>query len=145
MPARRQKRRVAVKPAEVATPPAPPTIAFLERHARSAVLVLILIASVRIVSTYTVFNHTSDEPNHIACGMEWLDKGTYTYEAQHPPLARVAAALGPYLLGIRSQGSPKPNTLAVALPGALPSGWAAGRQKKPQGRIPRRAGASARS
>jgi len=113
MPARRQKRRVAIKPAEAATPPAPPTIAFLERHARSAVLVLILIASVRIVSTYTVFNHTSDEPNHIACGMEWLDKGTYTYEAQHPPLARVAAALGPYLLGIRSQGSPKPNTLAV--------------------------------
>jgi len=113
MPARQQKRRGAVKPAAVASPPAPPTIAFLERHARSAVLVLILIASVRIVSTYTVFNHTSDEPNHIACGMEWLDKGTYTYEAQHPPLARVAAALGPYLLGIRSQGSPKPNTLEV--------------------------------
>jgi 4-amino-4-deoxy-L-arabinose transferase-like glycosyltransferase len=71
------------------------------------------VASIRIVSTYTVFNHTSDEPNHIACGMEWLDRGTYTYEAQHPPLARVAAALGPYLLGIRSQGSPKPDTLEV--------------------------------
>ena len=113
MPASRQKRQVTVKPAEVAGPPAPPAIAFLERHARSAVVALILIASVRIVSTYTVFNHTSDEPNHIACGMEWLDKGTYTYEAQHPPLARVAAALGPYLLGIRSQGSPKPNTLEV--------------------------------
>ena len=113
MPARQRKRQVALKPAEVASPPVPPTIAFLERHARSAVLVLILIASVRIVSTYTVFNHTSDEPNHIACGMEWLDKGKYTYEAQHPPLARVAAALGPYLLGIRSQGSPTPNNLTV--------------------------------
>jgi hypothetical protein len=113
MPARRQKRRIAVKPAAVASPPLPPTIAFFERHARSAVVLLILLASVRIVSTYTVFNHTSDEPNHIACGMEWLDKGTYTYEAQHPPLARVAAALGPYLLGIRSQGSPQPDSLEV--------------------------------
>jgi 4-amino-4-deoxy-L-arabinose transferase-like glycosyltransferase len=113
MPARQQKRQIAVKPAEVLTPPVPPKIAFLERHALSAVLVLILIASVRIVFTYTVFNHTSDEPNHIACGMEWLDKGTYTYEAQHPPLARVAAALGPYLLGIRSQGSPTHDTLEV--------------------------------
>ena len=113
MPARQRKRPVAVKLAEVASPPVPPTIAFLERHERSAVLVLILIASVRIVATYTVFNHTSDEPNHVACGMEWLDKGSYTYEVQHPPLARVAAALGPYLLGIRSQGSPKPDSLEV--------------------------------
>jgi 4-amino-4-deoxy-L-arabinose transferase-like glycosyltransferase len=113
MPASRPKRHVALKPADVASPPPPPTIAFFERHARSAVLILILIASLRIVSTYTVFNHTSDEPNHVACGMEWLDKGSYTYEAQHPPLARVAAALGPYLLGIRSQGSPQPNTLEV--------------------------------
>jgi len=29
--------------------------------------------------------------------MEWLDKGAYTYEAEHPPLAPVAVALGPYL------------------------------------------------
>ncbi len=34
---------------------------------------LIAFASLRIVSTYTVFNHTFDEPAHIACGMEWLD------------------------------------------------------------------------
>jgi 4-amino-4-deoxy-L-arabinose transferase-like glycosyltransferase len=113
MPVRQQKRKIAIQLAGVASPPPRPAIAFLERHTRSAVLLLILIASVRIVSTYTVFNHTSDEPNHIACGMEWLDRGTYTYEAQHPPLARVAAALGPYLLGIRSQGSPTPNTLEV--------------------------------
>jgi len=64
------------------------------------------IATGRIVSTYTVFNHIVDEPGHIACGMEWLDKGVYRWEAQHPPLARVAMALGPYLAGIRSQGTP---------------------------------------
>jgi len=70
-------------------------------------IALVLLASVRIVTTYTVFNHTSDEPAHIACGMEWLDKGAYQWEPQHPPLARVATAIGPYLLGIRSQNTPR--------------------------------------
>src|ERR1017187_39029 len=64
----------------------------------------IALGSLRIVATYIVFNHTVDEPAHIACGMEWLDRGTYKMEDQHPPLARVMAALGPYLSGIRSQG-----------------------------------------
>ncbi|MGA2268802.1 MAG: glycosyl transferase [Bryobacteraceae bacterium] len=113
MPAKQRKRPLAVPPAQAAAEAHRPTIAFLERHAPSAVLVLVLIASVRIVCTYTVFNHTSDEPNHIACGMEWLDKGIYTYETQHPPLARVAAALGPYLLGTRSQGAPAHDSLEV--------------------------------
>ena len=80
------------------------TVAFLERRSLIIAIALALLASARIVATYTVFNHTFDEPIHIACGMEWLDKGTYTCEPQHPPLARVAAALGPYLSGIRSQG-----------------------------------------
>jgi len=69
-------------------------------------MMLVLIASLRIAATYTVFNHTADEPAHIAAGMQWLDEHRYLYEPQHPPLARVAAALGPYLLGTRSQGTP---------------------------------------
>ena len=81
-------------------------------------VVLTLIASARIVSTYTVFNHTSDEPAHIACGMEWLDKGVYRWEPHHPPLARVATALGPYLLGIRSQGTDPASPLAMLHEGA---------------------------
>ena len=64
----------------------------------------IALGSLRVIATYTVFNHTVDEPAHIACGMEWLDHGTYRMEDQHPPLARVMVALGPYLSGIRSQG-----------------------------------------
>ena len=64
----------------------------------------VLIATLRIVATYPVFNHTIDEPAHIACGMEWLAKGTYTLEPQHPPLARIFSALGPFLAGERSQG-----------------------------------------
>ena len=77
---------------------------WLDGHALWVAIGLVALASLRIIATYTVFNHTFDEPMHIACGMEWLDKGAYTCEAQHPPLARVAAALLPYLSGIRSQG-----------------------------------------
>ena len=58
----------------------------------------------RIVATYRVFNQTWDEPAHVAAGMEWLDRGRYTYEPLHPPLARVMEALGPRLAGIRSAG-----------------------------------------
>jgi hypothetical protein len=58
----------------------------------------------RIICTYHILNHTWDEPQHIACGMEWLDKGEYTLNPVHPPLARVAVALGPFIDGIRSPG-----------------------------------------
>lgn len=67
-------------------------------------VLLVAIAVARIVSTYREFNATFDEPAHLATGMEWLDKGQYTIESLHPPLARVAVALGPWLDGIRSQG-----------------------------------------
>jgi len=75
---------------------------FLERRSGILVLALVLLGSIRIVATYTVFNHVVDEPGHIAAGMEWLETGRYTWEAQHPPLARVVSALGPYFLGILS-------------------------------------------
>jgi hypothetical protein len=66
-----------------------------------AVALLAAIGVVRIVSTYHVFNHTMDEPASIAQGMEWLVRGTYTLDNRHPPLSRIAAALGPYLVGLR--------------------------------------------
>src|SRR5207245_11622376 len=65
-----------------------------------AVLVA-LIAILRIGSAYPKISQAYDEPAHIACGMEWLDKGTFRLEPLHPPLARVAAAIGPYLAGAR--------------------------------------------
>jgi hypothetical protein len=121
------------------------SLAFLERRSLAISLTLVLIASIRIIATYTVFNHTFDEPAHLACGMEWLDKGVYRWEPQHPPLARVAAALGPYLSGIRSPGTADENlfskfyegdailfrghhydlTLALARLGILPFFWIA--------------------
>jgi len=60
------------------------------------------IAVWRIVSTYHVFNHTIDEPSHIACGIEWWEKGVYQIETKHAPLARISVALGPYLAGVHA-------------------------------------------
>jgi 4-amino-4-deoxy-L-arabinose transferase-like glycosyltransferase len=64
-------------------------------------VVLVAIAVLRVAGTYSVYNATWDEPAHLACGMELLQLGQYTYEPQHPPLARVSVALGPYLAGVR--------------------------------------------
>jgi len=69
-----------------------------------AFLLLAGIGVARVVATYKIFNQTTDEPAHLATGMEWLDRGTYSLEPLHPPLARVAIALGPYLSGIRLTG-----------------------------------------
>jgi Dolichyl-phosphate-mannose-protein mannosyltransferase len=83
------------------------------RWFRAALLILFsVVAIARIVSTYKVFNQTWDEAVHVACGMEWLQLGTYNYEDLHPPLARVAVAIGPYLSGIRLRGqNPNPDAL----------------------------------
>ena len=68
---------------------------------RIIAILLTLIGSARIVSTYKILNNTVDEPAHLAAGIEWVENGTYTYEDQHPPLARVAGALGAYFAGAR--------------------------------------------
>ncbi len=65
-------------------------------------LVLVSLAIARLIPTYSTFTQTYDEPNHVACGMAWLEKSDYRSCLDHPPLARVAVALGPYLKGIRS-------------------------------------------
>jgi hypothetical protein len=72
----------------------------------AGIFLLCAIGSARIISTYTTFNHTIDEPAHLAAGMEWLEGHKYTYEDLHPPLARVAAALGPHLGGIHWTHNP---------------------------------------
>ena len=82
-----------------------PTL-LIQKHSVWIFLALTAFGSARIVSTYNVFSHIQDEPAHIACGMEYLSKGVYRYEPQHPPLARVAVAIGPYLAGERSHNEP---------------------------------------
>jgi len=89
--------------------------AFTHRHATILAIALVAIATVRIVLTYGALGYTYDEPAHLACGIEWLEKHTYTLEAQHPPLARVMTALLPRLFGARSAGRPSlwPEGLAI--------------------------------
>jgi hypothetical protein len=76
-------------------------VRLLERHAVVLAVSLVLIASVRIVATYWVFNHVVDEPAHISSGLEYLSRKTYSYDWEHPPLARAMAALGLYVAGER--------------------------------------------
>ena len=114
---------------------------FLARHSLLIFLGLVAIAGARIIGTYTVFNHTVDEPAHIACGMEWLDRGTYHYESQHPPLARVMTAVFPHFI-LKAHSWDRPlmynegsailytdnkydETLALARLGILPFFWLA--------------------
>jgi hypothetical protein len=100
---------------------------------------LILIASARIVSTYPVLSHTMDEPEHLGAGMEWIT-GSYSGDPSHPPLARVLAAVGPYLAGERyrpadgchaegilvlGRDDHYDRTLALARLGILPLFWLA--------------------
>jgi Dolichyl-phosphate-mannose-protein mannosyltransferase len=117
MSAKIKKRRAAAAPAPAAAVQDAPPTPFLERRAGVLALALVLLATVRIAATYTVFNHTYDESGHIGIGMEWLDRGRYEYEAQHPPLARVASALGPYLLGARAHNTPREMPFALYVEG----------------------------
>lgn len=68
-------------------------------RARRAVLVafLLLLPLVRVAFTYRTFSHVLDEPFHVAAGYEWLRRGTYDLEREHPPLARVLFALPAWL------------------------------------------------
>jgi hypothetical protein len=73
-------------------------------------IVFCLLAGVsmaRIISTYKVFSQTTDEPARLITGMEWLQRGTYTFEPLHPPLARAAIAMGPYLYRLLVQNQTK--------------------------------------
>ena len=70
-------------------------------------LLLTAIGVARIALAYRANSQTSDEAANLACGMEWLDLGRYDYGPFHPPLARLAMSIGPYLYGARSQHMPE--------------------------------------
>lgn len=66
-------------------------------------LFITLFASSLILFCILDNSATIDERAHLACGTQLLSTGRYTYEAQHPPLARAIIALPPYIAGLRSQ------------------------------------------
>lgn len=67
-------------------------------------LLLTLAGAVRIALTWRPTSLTYDEGSNLACGMEYVARGTYTYGPFHPPAARIAMGIGPYLYGARPQG-----------------------------------------
>ena len=71
-----------------------------------AAAALVLIGSLRIISTYRVFSHTIDEPDNLAAGMEYVSTGRYLYHDENPPLARLFSAIGPFLAGERYHPGP---------------------------------------
>ena len=74
-----------------------------------ALVLVTLLGCGLAASTWSVYGHTWDEPEHIAAGMALLDRGHYDFDIQHPPLGRLMLAVGPYLAGARSQGKPPPD------------------------------------
>jgi 4-amino-4-deoxy-L-arabinose transferase-like glycosyltransferase len=77
--------------------------------ARLALALIVLLACRLAAGSWGVYSNTWDEPEHLAAGIELLDRGQYEYDTEHPPLGRVLLALGPYLAGARSFGTPPPN------------------------------------
>jgi hypothetical protein len=74
-----------------------------------ALMFLILAACLLAAGCWRVYSNTWDEPEHLAAGVELLDRGKYEYDTEHPPLGRVLLALGPYLAGAHSFGTPPPD------------------------------------
>ena len=75
---------------------------------RRLLALIILIACLLAAGCWRVYSNTWDEPEHLAAGIELLDRGKYEYDTEHPPFARVFLALGPYLTGAHSYGTPPP-------------------------------------
>ena len=67
---------------------------------RSGLIVLVLIASLLAASTWRIYGHTWDEPEHLAAGLELLDRGKYEYDTEHPPIARLFIALVILTVGV---------------------------------------------
>ena len=76
---------------------------------RGALVLIILAACLLAAGSWRIYSNTWDEPEHLAAGLELLDRGHYEYDTEHPPLARILLALGPYLAGAHSFGTPPPD------------------------------------
>ena len=73
------------------------------------------IGCLRIAATWSELGLTFDEPQHFACGLEYLAKHVYRYETQHPPLARAMTAVLPFLSGARPSGNADRESEGVGL------------------------------
>ncbi len=80
--------------------PTPPALS------KRAVLIwltaILAVMIARIVFTYSVLSSTFDEGIHVAAGVQVYEAGRYDIDFEHPPLARLAVGLLPYLDGART-------------------------------------------
>jgi len=111
---------VSRKPTKAAGPAEPGiwvsrVLPVIEKWALAIALTCLALGAVRIVSTYDKLGLTFDEPQHFACGLEYLSRHVYRYEPQHPPLARVMTAVLPYASGVRTSGNPDRESEGVGL------------------------------
>ena len=114
------KRKVQRRPAAPSAQAKPDWLAsralrWLEAHALLVAVGLIALGAARIVAAYPENGITYDEPGHMACGLQFLAQHVYRYESQHPPLARVMSALGPFLDGARPMGVANQDQEGVAV------------------------------
>jgi 4-amino-4-deoxy-L-arabinose transferase-like glycosyltransferase len=108
--------KTATAPAVSAEPVRPSAIVpLLEKHSIAIAIAFVVIALIRIVSTYSQTFATFDEPTHLGCGLQYLAEHKYQYEPQHPPLSRAFVALGPFLRGSRPLHTAKPEPEGVNL------------------------------
>jgi 4-amino-4-deoxy-L-arabinose transferase-like glycosyltransferase len=72
------------------------------RHvARTVAVLLVVLAAVRIASTWRIYSETADEGIHVGAGLELLQFHTYTLHPLNPPPPRVVWSIAPYLSGMR--------------------------------------------
>jgi 4-amino-4-deoxy-L-arabinose transferase-like glycosyltransferase len=67
----------------------------------AATLLFAAVGVFGLVSARGTFSGTFDESNHLACGLEWWQFGSYSMWTENPPLPRIAVAALPYASGMR--------------------------------------------
>ncbi|HEX7833711.1 MAG TPA: glycosyltransferase family 39 protein [Thermoanaerobaculia bacterium] len=70
------------------------------RRADVAAIALIVIAMIRIATTWTVFSATIDEPMHLSAGLQIYKQHAFTLQQENPPLPRVVLAFAPWIGGV---------------------------------------------
>lgn len=67
---------------------------------RKAALALIVLSTLRIAATWTLYSATVDEPMHVSAGLQLYTQHAYTYQPENPPLPRLVLAFAPWLGGM---------------------------------------------
>ncbi len=72
----------------------------MQRRFDLAALALIVLAMIRIATTWTTFSATIDEPMHLSAGLQLYKQHAFTMQRENPPLPRVVMSFAPWLGGV---------------------------------------------